>query len=80
MARIEIMDEKQASLVLRGLTRIAKRKWGRVSEMMMITGHVPKVASGWAAFEMLFDRSTFVDRKLRKLAATKAAMQIGSSP
>jgi hypothetical protein len=77
MARIEGLEGRQAPLVSRGLARVAKRKWGRVTEMMKIIGHVPKVAAGWAAFEMLFDRSMFVERKLRKLAAIKTAMQIG---
>ena len=77
MARIEGVEGKQAPLVSRVLARAAKRKWGRVTEMMNIIGHVPKVAAGWAAFEMLFDRSMLVERKLRKLAATKVAMQIG---
>jgi hypothetical protein len=45
--------------------------------MMKITAHVPKVSMGWAAFELLLDRSTLVARRLRKLAATKVAMQIG---
>ena len=80
MARIAGVEGKQAPLVSRGLARVAKRKWGRVTEMMEITSHVPKMAMGWAAFEMLFDKSTFVDRKLRKLAATKAAMQLGCMP
>ena len=79
MARIEGLEGKQAPLVSRVLARVAKRKWGRVTEMMKVTSHVPKLAAGWAAFEMLFDRSTFAERKLRKLAATKAAMQIGCS-
>jgi hypothetical protein len=79
MARIEGLEGKQAPLVTRVLARAAKRKWGRVTEMMKITTHVPKVAAGWAAFEMLFDKSTFVERKLRKLAATKTAMQLGCS-
>ena len=77
MARIEGLHGKQAPLMIRGLSRVAKRKWGRVSEMMEITAHVPKVALGWATFEMLFDRSTFVERKLRKLASTKVAKQLG---
>jgi hypothetical protein len=77
MARIEGLEGKEASLVSRTLARVAKRKWGRVTEMMKITAHVPKVAAGWAAMELLFDRSAFVERKLRKLAATKTAMQIG---
>ena len=76
MARIEGLEGKQAPLVARVLARVAKRKWGRVTEMMQITTHVPKVAAGWAAFEMLFDRSTFAERKLRKLAATKTAIQL----
>lgn len=76
MARIEGLEGKQASLVSRVLARVAKRKWGRVTEMMKITAHVPKVAAGWAVFEILFDRSTFAERKLRKLAAVKTAMQL----
>jgi hypothetical protein len=77
MARIEGLEGQQAPLVIRGLSRVAQRKWGRVSEMMKITAHVPKVSLGWAAFELLLDRSTLVARSLRKLAATKVAMQIG---
>lgn len=77
MARIAGLEGKQAPLVTRGLARVAKRKWGRVTEMMEITTHVPKAAVGWAAFEMLFDKSTSVERKLRKLAAVKTAMQLG---
>lgn len=80
MARIEGLEGKQAPLVSRGLARVAKRKWGRVTEMMSITAHAPKVASGWAAFELLFDRSSYVERKLRKLAAVKTAMQLGCMP
>ena len=80
MARIEVLQGKQVPLVSRALGRVAKRKWGRVTEMMQITAHVPKVAAGWAAFEMLFDKSAFLERKLRKLAATKTAMQIGCLP
>jgi len=76
MARIAGLEGKQAPLVTRGLARVAKRKWGRVTEMMKITTHVPKAAAGWAAFEMLFDRSTFAERRLRKLAAVKTAMQL----
>lgn len=80
MARIEGLEGKQAPLVSRVLARVAMRKWGRVTEMMKIVAYVPKVATGWAAFEILFDKSSFVGRKLRKLAATKAAMQIGCAP
>ena len=80
MARIEGLEGNRAPLVSRVLARVARRKWGRVTEMMKITAHVPKVAAGWAAFEILFDRSAFAERKLRKLAATKAAMQIGCLP
>ena len=80
MARIEILEGKQVPLLSRVLARVAKRKWGRVTEMMKITAHAQKVAMGWAVFEMLFDRSAFVGRKLRKLAATKTAMQIACSP
>ena len=80
MARIEGRQEKDAPLIIRVLTRLARRKWGRVTEMMKITAHVPKVATGWAAFEMLFDRSTFLERRLRKLAAVKTAMLLGCAP
>jgi hypothetical protein len=80
MARIEGLEGKQAPLVTRVLARVAKRKWGRVTEMMKVTTHVPKIAAGWAVMELLFDRSAFVERKLRKLAAVKTAMQLGCAP
>ncbi len=77
MARIEVIEESQAPLISRILAKMARRKWGRVTEMMKITAHVQKVGMGWAAFEMLFDKTSLVDRKLRKLAAVKTAMQLG---
>ncbi len=77
MARIEILEEKQAPLASRILAKAARRKWGRVTEMMRITAYVQKVSLGWAMFEMLFDRSAYLERRLRKLAAVKTAMQIG---
>ncbi len=80
MARIEELPEDKSPLVGRVIARVAKRKLGRVSEMIGIMRHVPKVSAGWAAFELLFDRSRFVERKLRKLAATKAAMQLVCAP
>ena len=36
MARIEILQGKQVPLVSRVLGRVAKRKWGRMTEMMQI--------------------------------------------
>jgi hypothetical protein len=80
MARIDFLQGKQVPLTSRVLSRVAKRKWGRVTEMMQITAHAPKVAAGWAAFELLFDKSASLERKLRKLAATKTAMQLGCLP
>ena len=80
MARIEVLEGKSVPPVSRMLARVARRKWGRVTEMMQVTAHVPKVAAGWATFEMLFDKSAFADRKLRKLAAVKTAMQLGCLP
>ena len=80
MARIEGLEGKQAPLVTRVLARVAKRKWGRVTEMMKVTTHVPKFATGWAAMEILLDKSTHMDRRLRKLAAVKTAMQLGCTP
>jgi hypothetical protein len=80
VARVEILTGKRVPLVSRVLARMARRKWGRVTEMMQVAGSVPRVAAGWAAFEMLFDRSALVERGLRKLVATRAAMLIGSCP
>lgn len=44
MARIEGLEENKAPFVSRVLARMAKRKWGRVTEMMKITAHAQKVA------------------------------------
>ena len=80
MARIEGLEGKDAALMTRVLARAAKRKWGRVTDMMKVTSHVPNVAAGWAVFEMLFDRSPYVERTVRKLAAVKTAMLLGCAP
>lgn len=80
MARIEELPEDKSPLISRVIARVMRRKLGRVSEMIGIMRHVPKVSTGWVVFELMFDRSRFVERKLRKLAAIKAAMQLTCSP
>jgi len=77
MARIKGVKGGQASLVSRVLFRIAERRLGRVSEMWEICAHVPPVHLGRGIFELLLDRSSRADRKLRRLADIKAAMILG---
>ena len=77
MARIKGVTGKQASWLSMVLFRIAKRRLGRVSEMWEIVAHVPGLHLGRGIFELLLDRSSRVDRRLRRLADIKAAMIIG---
>jgi len=77
MARIKAMVDEKASLISRVLFRIARRRFGRVSEMWRVCAHVPKVHLGRGIFELLLDRSSLVDRRLRWLGVIKTAMLVG---
>ena len=77
MARIEGLTDEKASLISRGLFRIARRKLGRVSEMMRIVAHVPRILLGRGLLELLLDSSKLVDRRLRWLGVIKTAMLVG---
>ena len=77
MARIEAVADEKASLISRGLFRIARRKLGRVSEMMRIVAHVPRILLGRGLLELLLDSSKLVDRRLRWLGVIKTAMLVG---
>jgi hypothetical protein len=77
MARIKAMADEKASLISRVLFRIARRRLGRVSEMWRVCAHVPKVHLGRGIFELLLDRSSLVDRRLRWLGVIKTAMLVG---
>jgi hypothetical protein len=77
MARIKAMTDEKASLISRVLFRIARRRLGRVSEMWRVCAHVPKVHLGRGIFELLLDRSSLVDRRLRWLGVIKTAMLVG---
>jgi len=77
MARIKGVTGKQASGVTRMLFWVANQRLGRVSEMWEITAHVPRLHLGRGIFELLLDRSSRVDRRLRRLADIKTAMIIG---
>ena len=77
MARIKAMADEKASLISRVLFRIARRRFGRVSEMWRVCAHVPKVHLGRGIFELLLDRSSLVDRRLRWLGVIKTAMLVG---
>lgn len=77
MARIKGVRDDQATLLSRLLFFLVRRRLGKVSEMWRIAAHVPRVQVGRGIFERLLDRSTLVDRRLRKLAHIKTAMLVG---
>ena len=77
MDRIEALTDKQAGFISRALFAIARRRLGRVSEMWRVCAHVPKVHLGRGIFELLLDRSSLVDRRLRWLGVIKTAMLVG---
>ena len=77
MARIEGVTDAKASLISRGLFWLARRKLGRVSEMVRIAAHVPRILLGRGLIELLLDSSRLVERRLRWLGVIKTAMLVG---
>jgi AhpD family alkylhydroperoxidase len=73
MARIE---EKQNATV-RMANWYTRRRYGRDTEIAGVMAHSPPNFRGYGMLEWFHDRSHSVDKKLKDLAATKAACMAG---
>lgn len=77
MARVEGIQDEQASLLQRFVFRTAARQTGAVPEPLRIMAH--SGATMWAAgfFQTGFERARSVEPGLKTLACLKAASMIG---
>jgi len=77
MARIEGIQEKDASLFIRLAYWFTKRSWGRVMEGVKIAAHSPRLLLGTGQMEMAQQKLKAVDAILVALAELKVATMVG---
>jgi AhpD family alkylhydroperoxidase len=73
MARVE---EKGGPMV-RGAQLYSKRMYGREITITPVIAHSRPMMIGWGALEFFYERAHRVDERLKDLAATRVATQIG---
>jgi 4-carboxymuconolactone decarboxylase len=76
-ARIAGVPEDTRNPLVRVSYRESRRRYGEVMDPLRIYAHHPKVMMGYAALEMVSERSSRVDERLKHLAETRAAMICG---
>ena len=77
MARIAVLEQGRIALISHALFRAARRRLGRLPESWEIMANVHRLHLRRGTFELLFDSSHLVPRRLRRLADVKAAMLVG---
>jgi alkylhydroperoxidase family enzyme len=76
-ARIALVSDARAGLLARAAYRYSKREFGTVTEPLRLFAHHPRILSGYAGLEYATERSDRVPKRLKLLAATKAAALAG---
>jgi hypothetical protein len=77
MARVEGIDDKQASLFTKSFYSAVRRKIGRVPEPLRITAHQPRLLAAVGGMELAQEAMRSIDPTLKALVALKAATLIG---
>ena len=77
MARIDGIQDAEASALQRFVFRTAARQVGAVPEPLRIMAHSGGAMWGGGLFQLAFDRATSVEPRLKTLACLKAAALIG---
>ena len=77
MARLAGVPPGRAGLFGRFVYWFARRMVGKVPEPATIQAHAPAVLRAVAGFEFFVARGRLVPKRLKTLAALKAATQIG---
>lgn len=73
MTRIETVDPKHASPLVRILYRLSRRELGRDVDPVGVYAHLPRLLVGYGAFEKATAAGKRVPERLKALAETKAA-------
>lgn len=77
MARLDGVDNKNASWVARLIYFATKRKLGRVITPIKITAHHPRLLRAVAHMELGQEAARTVNPQIKMLAQIKVAMMIG---
>jgi AhpD family alkylhydroperoxidase len=76
-ARIPPVPDARAGLLARAAYRYSKREFGTVTEPLRLFAHHPRVLAGYAGLEYATEKADRVPKRLKILAATKAAALAG---
>jgi AhpD family alkylhydroperoxidase len=76
-ARIGLVSDDRAGLLARAAYRYSKRELGAVTEPLRLFAHHPRILSGYAGLEYATERADRMPKRLKILAATKAAALAG---
>ena len=76
-ARIALVSDDRAGLLARAAYRYSKREFGAVTEPLRLFAHHPQILSGYAGLEYATEKADRVPKRLKLLAATKAAALAG---
>jgi hypothetical protein len=77
MARIEGVPEKRASFLTRLTYWFARRKVGELPRPLEIYAHNPWVMRAYGTFELMAERATHADKRLKILASIKTGTLVG---
>ena len=76
-ARIALVPDHRAGLLARAAFRYSKREFGAVTEPLRLYAHHPQILSGYAGLEYATEKADRMPKRLKTLAATKAAALAG---
>jgi len=77
MSRIQGLEPRGASLFIRFVYWMVKRRFGRVIQPIQITAHHPRLLKAMGQMEMGQEAAKTVDAALKALVDIKTAMLIG---
>ena len=77
MARVEGLEQKRPGVFVRFMYRAVKRRLGKVSESLRIAANLESVFFTRGIYELILERSSLVNRRVRMLAQIKAGMVLG---
>jgi AhpD family alkylhydroperoxidase len=75
--RLPAVPVREGGPTLRFAYRYSRRRWGTVLGPLVALSHHPRLLRGTAAMEYSLERSNEVDRRLKDLAAARAAGLVG---
>ena len=77
MARMQGLEDREASWLARFIFRAVRKRVGSVSDTWRIAARQPGLLFGWALHEYAYELANGLDRRLRTLAQLKVAALVG---